>query len=159
MLNYNSLKLKGKLYYVDDDGNSEEFIDLLTKTSTNSEWASNNEELIVVNEYYIARPDLISLAVYGTDEYADIICKYNGISNPFELNEDDILRIPKLETVKELFYLDDTKSDLISESNTITRPPKYPLQKAIDDPNRTPNQSVIGEENYVINKSIGMVIY
>lgn len=46
------------------------------------------------------RIDLISLAAYGTDEYADIIMKYNGISNPFSIDADDILFIPTLDTVE-----------------------------------------------------------
>lgn len=46
------------------------------------------------------RIDLISIAAYGTDAYADIILKYNGISNPFTINTDDILYIPTMDTVE-----------------------------------------------------------
>ena len=48
-------------------------------------------DLVEVTEDYIARPDLISLKAYNSDDYTDIICKLNGISNPFELNKGDIL--------------------------------------------------------------------
>lgn len=41
-----------------------------------------------------ARPDLVSLRVYGEDTYQDQICKMNGISNPYSLNIDDVLVIP-----------------------------------------------------------------
>jgi len=40
------------------------------------------------------RPDLISLSYYGTENYADILCKYNGISNPFSLAKDDLIKVP-----------------------------------------------------------------
>jgi hypothetical protein len=46
------------------------------------------------------RIDLISYAAYGTDAYADIIMKYNGISNPFTIDAEDILYIPTLDTVE-----------------------------------------------------------
>lgn len=46
---------------------------------------------------YIARPDLLAHDIYGDEMYADILCKVNGISNPFELNEGMYLLIPDLE--------------------------------------------------------------
>lgn len=60
---------------------------------------------IVFNLYRVPdsmkmRIDLISLAAYGSDEYADILLKYNGISNPFTINTNDILLIPTLDTVE-----------------------------------------------------------
>lgn len=41
-----------------------------------------------------ARPDLVSIRVYGEDTYQDQICKMNGIPNPYALNVDDVLVIP-----------------------------------------------------------------
>lgn len=41
-----------------------------------------------------ARPDLVSIRIYGDDSYQDQICKVNGISNPYSLNVDDPLVIP-----------------------------------------------------------------
>lgn len=46
------------------------------------------------SEKYAMRPDLISMAMYGTDEYAEYILKFSGISNPFSLCEEDVLKIP-----------------------------------------------------------------
>lgn len=48
----------------------------------------------------IMRMDLVSLAQYDTEEYTDILLKYNDISNPFTLNYDDILYLPTLENIK-----------------------------------------------------------
>ena len=48
----------------------------------------------VDSEKYAMRPDLISFAMYGTDEYAEYILKFSGISNPFSLGDDDVLKIP-----------------------------------------------------------------
>jgi len=46
------------------------------------------------SEKYAMRPDLISFAMYGTEDYAEYILKFSGISNPFTLCEDDVLKIP-----------------------------------------------------------------
>ncbi len=47
-----------------------------------------------VTSYEVCRADLISLGEYGTDAMADVILKFNKISNPFSFNEGDILMIP-----------------------------------------------------------------
>ena len=40
------------------------------------------------------RPDKVAFAEYGTDEYTEYILKYSGVSNPFYIDEDDVLFIP-----------------------------------------------------------------
>ena len=40
------------------------------------------------------RPDLISLKYYGIQSLTDVILKFNGVSNPFSLQEGDMLEIP-----------------------------------------------------------------
>jgi hypothetical protein len=54
---------------------------------------------------YQMRPDLISQAMYNNTIYAEYILKYNGISNPFSIDEGDIIVIPNLDSAK-----DNTKS-------------------------------------------------
>lgn len=43
---------------------------------------------------YQMRPDLISMAMYGDIDEAEYILKFSGISNPFSLDKDDVLKIP-----------------------------------------------------------------
>ena len=57
------------------------------------------------------RIDLISLAAYGTDKYADVVMKYNGISNPFSINTDDILYMPTLDTIENDLMVPEVKSE------------------------------------------------
>ena len=85
------------------DGKKVNYKDLLCHTLNDEEPIFEGITFIEVIEDYVARPDLISLAVYGTDKYADIICKINGISNPFELNTGMILLIPSLSNLT-FFY-------------------------------------------------------
>lgn len=48
----------------------------------------------VVDSQYAGRIDLIALQVYGSASKADYILKYNGISNPFSIEDGDVLLIP-----------------------------------------------------------------
>tara|TARA_R100001377_G_C3162955_1_gene100311 strand:+ start:312 stop:863 length:552 start_codon:yes stop_codon:yes gene_type:complete len=47
-----------------------------------------------VSEYEEGRLDLVSLKYYSTDTLVDIICKANGISNPFAVPRGTVLVIP-----------------------------------------------------------------
>jgi len=40
------------------------------------------------------RPDLVSQMMYDTEEYTEFVLKFAGISNPFTLDDDDVLLIP-----------------------------------------------------------------
>lgn len=119
--------------------------------------------VLVVNKYYVARPDLISLAVYGDDKYADIICKVNGISNPFELNENDILIIPDIETVMDLTSVGVENSVFIDNSKNSNSPMLN--QNTIDDMQkdinslRSPNEQTKGMRNLIIDDEHGLLLY
>ena len=47
-----------------------------------------------MSDVYHMRPDLVSQMMYDTDEYAEFVLKFAGISNPFSLDDDDVLLIP-----------------------------------------------------------------
>lgn len=49
---------------------------------------------IVVSEYETMRPDLLAERVYSSQDSWDAVLKFNGISNPFSLNQGEILLIP-----------------------------------------------------------------
>lgn len=155
-LNYLTLSNKPKIKLKDKTGKSQLCIDLLPPTTQCGFYEQKGKKCIV-NKYYVARPDLISLAFYGTDEYADIICKVNGISNPFEINEDDMLDIPQIDTVR--FYSRPNKgsSDLINSDSTIAQT-KVSKQKDLDK-KRSPAEQVVGDKNFVIDRTIGLIFY
>nr|DAO55404.1 MAG TPA: hypothetical protein [Caudoviricetes sp.] len=139
----------------------EEFIDLLTDNVIPLDVMSGQP--IVVNEHYVARPDLISLAMYGEDDYADIICKVNGISNPFEINEDDILYIPSIETVMEFIKKTRKASEFVTpdkddDVNISVNNESDNFKKLLSD-TRAPNEQTINDSNYIIDRSLGLVFY
>ena len=156
-LNYRTLQYKPSSRRALNDGTTEMVKDLLAKTW--SEW--NGSEFInpiMVNKYYVARPDLISLAVYGTDEYGDMICKFNGVSNPFELNEGMILQIPPLAWLQEgCRYRERVACDLLQDSESIQ--PKKDT-KAKRDSARSSSTSTVGDAPaFVIDRTLGLVLY
>lgn len=155
-LDYLTLTHKPKIKIKDKNGKQQECYDLLPVTLA-SIYVDNSMNKCMVNKYYVARPDLISLAFYGTDRYADIICKLNGISNPFEINENDLLTIPPIEQLSMYTKPNHNVSELITSGSTIDRS-KTSKQKELNK-KRSPNEQVVGDKNYLIDKSLGLVFY
>jgi len=100
----------------------------------------NTYNLYKVPRDYAMRPDLIAAAVYNNSAYAEIILKYNGISNPFSINEGDIILIPNLESVKENIndqkMTDTDGSKAIRDSYKYIDPTKIPKNGTNDFDNR-----------------------
>lgn len=154
MLNYKILDTKPSY----NQGEDNEHLDLLANNFRvpRTDFRGNT---IIVNKYYVARPDLISLAVYGDDRYADIICKLNGISNPFELNEDDMLYLPSIDFLDSCInFVKNPSSKVSEENNSINIKHNNDNRKKVNE-KRTANELVVGEENYIIDKSLGLVFY
>lgn len=110
-------------------------------------------EILEVTERYISRPDLLSLDVYGDTLYADILCKLNGISNPFELNKGMLMIVPSPDCIMNFMYkpsIDET-DESISVNNKPVSKKKHEKRKA--------NESVLGDSRFKIDKTRGVVIY
>ena len=100
--------------------------------------------------------------MYGTDEYADIICKVNGLQNPFELNEDMQLFIPNRERIRDFIKKnnvnaskmidpDDFNTDNISHSDR--------GNKKLLNEKRSPAEATVNDFNYILNRDLGVVFY
>ena len=156
MLNYTSLASKPEMSRT-IDGKKVSYKDLLCHTLNDEEAVFEGIEFIRVIDDYVARPDLISLAVYGTDQYADILCKINGISNPFELNEGMILLIPNLSTIT-FFYKSRSASATFESDSTPISSTKKNFQKTKAE-RRSPAEQTVGSKNFVVDLSNKMIIY
>lgn len=153
MLDYRTLSFKPQII----KNGKETYLDLLAPVYKTD--FSPSGKVIIVNQYYVARPDLISLAIYGDDKYGDIICKLNGISNPFELNENDILFIPSIDDLNELTYNNDLASKLINEDDELSIiSNKVDMRKKYSE-KRAPNELTVDQSNYIIDKSLGLIFY
>lgn len=106
-----------------------------------------------VTAEYVARPDLICLAHYGSDDYVDVVCKFNGISNPFELNEGDVLALPSVSDMRRFIYSLDDIQQTFDSKNDDKPTPKKKQEK------RKANEAVIGDKRFRIDKENRAVIY
>lgn len=77
---------------VDWEGNR--LIDLFPSVFDFKSNQIENYNVYKVTENFVCRPDLVSLRYYGTTKKTEYILLYNGISNPFSLDKDDILMVP-----------------------------------------------------------------
>lgn len=168
MLDYDSIIYKPSVIKTDAEGGRQEFLDLLAKTvhtyeDGDMDWDALFRDLrpVAVRSEYVARPDLISLAVYNTDKYADLICKLNGISNPFELNEDMVLYVPGLDRIESMCVKSGTACETISGGDTGSdnlADTGRGSRKLLNE-KRSPNEATVGDVNYVIRKDLGLVFY
>lgn len=192
MLDYNILSQKPNITVV-KNGEYVTYKDLLSQTYNGN--FIQGGRIVYVEKYYTARPDLISLAVYGDDKYGDIICKINGISNPFELNEGMYLYTPDLGIVSKLFTGTKIGDDILDEFKSIKPNKQFSInynsnykgnntdlsadrnrksgntrtQETIDkqrkdlrkykNERRSPADQTITDRNYIIDRSLGIVIY
>lgn len=107
-----------------------------------------------VTNDYIARPDLISYDAYGDSSFADVICKLNGISNPFELNTGMKLIIPTIDSITDFLItpsvkdLDENWGPRNNQSTTKTKNSK-----------RQANEAITGDSRFKIDKVNGVIIY
>ena len=139
--------------------NGVKFQDLAVQTIDPSVEISGS--FLVVNKYYVARPDLIALAVYGDDRYADILCKVNGISNPFELNENDVIILPHVETLMDLTNMSPVESVFVDGKNNnelVTGFMDTELQRDVNS-SRSANEQTKGMTNIVIDEENGLILY
>ena len=151
MLNYKILDYKTKI-----TRNGQTYYDLMSKSFNYK--PDKDGGFLIVNKYYVARPDLISLAIYGTDQYADIICKVNGISNPFELNENDLIYYPSSEYILECCKYSPNSSEFVESENDTLKKKETTYQKKYNS-KRSPNEQIEGKHNFVIDKSLGLIFY
>lgn len=104
----------------------------LTQTMLNLKTPSfANYTIYKVPRDYRMRPDLISRAVYNDALYTEIVLKFNGISNPFSINEDDIILIPNLDDAEDVIATPqqiemESAADRIRNAYKYIDPLKYP---------------------------------
>ena len=107
--------------------------------------------VIEVSEGFVARPDLVSQACYQNNIYGDIICKLNGISNPFELAEGMLLIIPELAYLDKFKYRETPAEANISDNSA----PKPKMKKD----KRKANEAVVGDVRFKIDNNNKIIIY
>jgi hypothetical protein len=116
---------------------------------------TKTSEFVATNVYRVPkefsmRPDLISQAVYGNTMYAEYILKYNGYSNPFSIEEGDLVFIPELNQMKSNTKVEGSLSneaEKIRNGYKYIDPTKVPKKtsETIDYDNRNLNENTLKE--------------
>lgn len=158
-MDYSILRAKSNMKVTDPDtGNEMSAVNLLSKTFNGDIDFTSGMQTIEVTHEYIGRPDLVSLAVYNNDSYADILCKINGISNPFELNEGMILVCPAQSGLRDLIDIDSDSSDvLVKDDDSLVK--KEKSNKKQKDEKRSPNEATVDVHNYTLSADNSIVFY
>ena len=112
---------------------------------------------ITIDEAFVARPDLLSFNLYGTDAYGDLICKMNGVSNPFEMNDNRVYRVIPVNEVPLLITDYEYGDELIDSGESVT--PYGMLAPKEKKEKRAANEEVVGDERFEINYGNRVVIY
>lgn len=111
-------------------------------------------EILEVTDKYVARPDILSHDVYGDALYSDLLCKLNGISNPFELNKGMLMIIPSPDCIMDFMKTVSTEEMDENGSDTITKPV---AKKKTDK--RQPNEAIVGDYRFKIDRTRGIIMY
>lgn len=148
MLNYSILDLKTPIH---SDYLNDLVYNMLDYTFQIPQNYSYN--IFEVTSDYIARPDLISYNAYGDSSYADVICKLNGISNPFELNAGMKIILPTPDDIQNFIIEPSIKDkdenwgpNVVSKSKTKTS-------------KRQANEAIVGDTRFKIDKANRIIIY
>ncbi len=78
--------------------------------------------------------DALSIAAYGTPDAFDLLCKFNGISNPLSIKTDDIIAIPNLNSLLANMKKLNPKSMMLTEKDKST------LSKEIESTSKSPSK-------------------
>jgi hypothetical protein len=114
--------------------------------------AEYNYEILEVTDRYVARPDILSHDIYGDALYSDLLCKLNGISNPFELNKGMLLIIPSPDCI--MNFMKTVSIEEMDDSIINVKPtPKTKKER------RQPNEAIVGDQRFKIDRTQGIIIY
>lgn len=151
MLEYSVLNLKTE---INSEYLGESMFNLLDFTFQIPQDYSYN--IFEITKEYIARPDLISYSAYGDTMYTDVICKLNGISNPFELNEGMKLILPTPDDIHK-FIIEPSFKD--RDDNWGPTQNQYLINVKNKTTKRQANEAIIGDTRFKIDKTNGIIIY
>jgi hypothetical protein len=123
--------LDNKPIFVKTNGN---LIKDLTMSMLNltSRFSGMATKIFKVSKDFVMRPDLITSAIFGNDTKTEFVLKYNGISNPFAIDVDDIIIVPEIDTLQQMAK---TATSINDASDKIKNSYKY------IDPTKNPKTS------------------
>lgn len=82
--------------------NGDVIVDLASATFSFETDTGISEAYIRVSEEEQMRPDLLSVRMYGEQQFYEALLKYNGISNPFSIQRYDLLLVPPYKSLERM---------------------------------------------------------
>lgn len=110
-----------------------------------------NYKVLFVNRLYTARPDLLSYHLYGDERYGDLLCRINGISNPFELNENMLIIAPEYQDLEKFLCIDSFNNEISDQSRV--------LNKSTKNKSRTANEVTTNDTRFRVDQENRVIIY
>ena len=139
--------------YINNDGI--ELVDLSDSIFNSSLKAVTCSFYKVTKEMQM-RPDLLSIASFGEDTYAEMIVKYSEICNPFAIEEDDVIAVPSLNSiyneVKDVILSNNTEDE--GTYNLVKNYHKYIDKSKVPSNMGSQTSPVQGNKNAAQNKNI-----
>lgn len=77
-------------------------VDLISSTFSFDKAGTLSDGFIVVKEDEAMRPDLVANRIYADQRNYELLLKYNGISNPFSLDVNEILLAPPFRSLEQM---------------------------------------------------------
>lgn len=74
----------------------DKMVDLMSKVIKIDRKAVTIERYVLIDDIHEMSIDVLANGAYGRSEAIDILCKFNGISNPLSIKKGDIIAIPNL---------------------------------------------------------------
>jgi hypothetical protein len=106
--------------------NGDQVVDLTRRSVSFRGVTVNQGKTYVVEEGLQMRGDLISKVFYQTSSFLCLLLKYNGISNPFAINVNDILKMPDGSVLSAMLATPDKLNGSDNNWTTSTRKKKKP---------------------------------
>lgn len=104
--------------------NGDTVVDLIRRSVSFLNQIVEQGTVYVVEDGIQMRCDLISKFFYQTSNYACILMKYNGISNPFAINVGDVFKIPDQSNLGTILQSPDDINGIPDNWKTSTRKKK-----------------------------------
>ena len=82
--------------------NGDKVVDLISSSFSFERDRGVVEGAIIVQKEEVMRPDLVSVRIYGDQQYYEALLKYNGISNPFSIDYNDLLVAPSFSSLEKM---------------------------------------------------------
>lgn len=79
--------------------NGDNVVDLTSSTFSFEKDSGISAAFAIVQQEESMRPDLLAVRLYDDQGYYEALLKYNGISNPFSINQDDFLLTPSFRSL------------------------------------------------------------